>query len=110
MIGTYLLPHTISPAGSVEQVDEYGNRRRVPGTPGGPVPAFVQPLEPSEDLADGQVRQNRARVFVNPGVQVDAWSHVVWEGREYELVGDPQRYDTPDGPHHLVLTVRRVGG
>lgn len=109
MIGTNLLPHTIRPAGSVDQVDEYGNHRRVPGEPGAPVPAFVQPLESSEDLADGQVRQDRARVFVNPGVAVDAWSHVVWEGREYELIGDPQRYDSPDGPHHLVLNVRRTG-
>lgn len=110
MIGDHLLPHRVQPVTSVDQLDDYGNRVRVPGTPGAPVPAYVQPLEPSEDITDGQVRETRYRVFVRPeAAGLDAWSHVVWEGREYELVGDPRRHDSPAGLHHYVLYVRRVG-
>ncbi len=109
MIGVHLLPHSVTPVPSVVQLDDYGNPVRVPGPPGAPVPAFVQPLEPSEDTAEGQVRENRLKVFVNPELELDAWSHLQWEGQEYELIGDSRRHDTPAGPHHVVLIVRRVG-
>lgn len=109
MLGDHLLPHRVQPVASVERVDDYGNPVRVPGTPGAEVPAYVQPQDTNEDVADGQVRETRLRVFVRPELDVDAWSLLVWEGREYELVGDPRRHDSPAGRHHLVLYVRRVG-
>lgn len=110
MIGDHLMPHRVRPVFSVDSVDDYGNHVRVPGEPGEPVPAYVQPLEPSEDVSEGQVRETRYRVFVSPDLaELDAWSHIVWESRRYELVGDPRRYDSPAGRHHLVLYVRKVG-
>jgi len=110
VIGDHLLPHRVRPVASVEAVDDYGNPVRVPDARGAEVPAYVQPLDTSEALADGQVRETRLKVFVRPDVTgLDAWSHLVWEGREYELEGDPRRHDSPAGPHHRVLYVRRVG-
>lgn len=112
MIGDHLLPHRVAPVPSFLSIDDYGNPMRVPGEPGPPVPAFVQPLEASEDVADGQLKENRYKVFGNADTQLaelDAWSHVEWENRRYELVGDPRRHDTPDGRHHVTLTVRRAG-
>lgn len=111
MLPDYLLPHSVQPVGSVESVDPYGNPVQVPGTPGAAVPAYVQPEDTSEDTSDGQVRESRYRVYLNPDSTsaLDAWSHVIWGGRRYELVGDPQPYDTPDGTHHRVLHVRRAG-
>lgn len=110
MIGDHLLPHRVRPIPSVEQVDDYGNPVRVPGTPGAEVRAFVQPQTTTEDVADGQVRETRARVFLRPDVSdLDAWSRLLWDGREWELIGDPRRHDSPDEINHLVLYIRRVG-
>lgn len=110
MISEHLLPHRVRPVTAVDQLDDYGNPVRVPGPPGAEVPAYVQPVDTSEDVTDGQVRVTRLKVFVGPDVaDLDAWSHLLWDGREWELVGDPARHDTPAGEHHRVLTVRRVG-
>lgn len=109
MIGSHILPHRIQPVASTVETDDYGNTVRVPGTPGAEVEAFVQPQETSEDTTEGQVRETRCKVFVNPTVAVDAWSHIVWDGRRWELLGDPRRHDAPGGRHHQVLYIRRVG-
>lgn len=110
MIGTHLMPHRIRPVASVEHVDDYGNRRRVPGEPGDELPAYVQPSRVTEDGTDGQTRETRHKVFLGPEPHgLDAWSHLEWEGRRYELVGDPRRHDSPAGRHHVTVTIRRVG-
>ena len=109
MIPAHLKPHQIIPLPAVDEIDAYGNHRRVPGPPAAPVLAYIQPDSNTELVTEGQVRIAQWRVYLDPVEGLDSWSALEWEGRRYEVVGDPARFDTPDGRHHLRLVMRRVG-
>lgn len=94
--------------------DRYGNQVRdwatasrtdVPG-------CSVQPLDMAEQVSpDRDAVTTRWRLFAPAGVDVAATDRISWGGVDYEVDGDPQRWQSPTGGlAHLEVVLRRVEG
>lgn len=64
----------------------------------------------STEQRDGRdVTVTTLALFTNE-LAVDAAHRIVWDGRTYEIEGEPAVIQTPRGPHHLEATIRIVEG
>lgn len=66
----------------------------------------------STEVLQGQDRTRIAyQVLLPATVAVDAVDRIVWRGREYDVEGEPERYQSPLTPRQLqVLLMYRVEG
>ena len=106
MIG---LPHVVDVFGEVDGTDPDGNPVRVPSTTPTKVRCRVAPLSSEEAAAIGQAATSTARVIAARW-PLGAWSSVVWQGRTWDIVGEPQRHPgaSPATTHVSVLIRSRV--
>ncbi|WP_242882589.1 hypothetical protein [Actinomadura litoris] len=71
----------------------------------------VQPAGSTETLDGRDTVTTRARVFAPASAQVTATSRVEWDGRSWDVDGEPGRWpDTAGNPHHLEFTMIRTTG
>lgn len=89
--------------------NEYGDVTVSDGTPV-ESPAWVQPLDATEDEISRDTRVSRFHIIVPKETVVSALSKVVWEGRNLEVIGEPQPFHNRNGLHHLEFDAREVLG
>ncbi|WP_181448642.1 phage head completion protein [Nonomuraea aridisoli] len=73
----------------VVTLDERGNEVRVPAETPVPARGRVQPVASSEAAVAGQQVTTTYR-FITRNAPLGAWARVVWDGREWDLAGEPQ--------------------
>lgn len=73
-------------------------------------PCYLEPASESEDLAGRQVQTVSVWAVFLPGVALGPNDTVTVDGIEYEVVGEPERWHTPVGEHHVEVGLRRVTG
>lgn len=81
-------PHVVTVFPEVESDDGYGTVLRVPDGTGVEVRGWMQPVRAEELAALGQQARTTYKLIA-AAVPGGAWSKVLWEGREYEPVGEP---------------------
>lgn len=92
-------------------VDRYGNPLDDEDA-GTVVKAMVNPIgagrgRNEEFEIDRDTRISRYVAIVEPGVSVTATSRVEWNGKSYEIVGEPQLF-SGRGDHHLEFDMRLI--
>lgn len=92
-----------APAGT----SRYGDPEYEPDE-GTDVPAHVEPLDATEEEVNRNTRLNRYRVTVALEAEVDGLSTVQWNGKTYEVQGEPALFGGYRGPHHLEFEMRGV--
>lgn len=75
---------------------------------GSAIPARVQQTSEEEVLGGRDTTLTWYRVFLPAGVNVDALDRVNWEGRVYEVDGEPKGVDGLNGAHHIELVMKRI--
>lgn len=109
------------PASLTDEVTLYAEERVESGTSifGDPeyepatgiaIPAFVTPLDATEDEVNRDVRINRYTVHLDLDADLDGLSEIEWQGRRYEVRGEPRRYSNHRGGDHYEVEVRGVEG
>lgn len=74
------------------------------------VPAFVSPLDATEDEINRDVRINRYGVIVDLDAELDGLSELDWNGKRWEVIGEPRLYSSHRGGHHYEFEIRRTEG
>jgi hypothetical protein len=74
------------------------------------VPAYVEPLDATEDEINRDTRRSRYLVLVRADATVDALARITWEGEDYEVIGEPGLWKNHRGAHHRELEMRRIEG
>jgi len=100
-------PHTITVYPEVDSTDSDGNPVRVPATTGVPVRVWMQPASAAESAAAGQAVTTTYKAF-GRSFPAGPFARVEWDGRSWDVVGDPMRWDgIPDVAHvEVMLTAR----
>ena len=71
----------------------------------------IQPLTGAEILANRNAVQAQWRVYAPAGADVEATDHVAFGGHDYEVVGEPLRWQSPTGTlDHVELLLNRWEG
>ncbi len=92
-----IFPHTVTVHPSVAGTDADGNPVRRPAADGVPVAAYLQPATVTEDHAQPQTATAEFTAYLAGDCPpLDAWSALVSDGVRYELLGEAQRFDSPD--------------
>lgn len=93
----------------VETTDDFGDPIRVPSDTPVQVSTYVQALSATE-AADYDVDPRTTRYFntSTPLPAAGAWARVEWDGREWDVVGEPQRVGRTrrTAYTHVVITAR----
>jgi hypothetical protein len=74
------------------------------------VPAFVSPLDATEDEINRDVRLNRYMAVFELDAPVDGLSEVEWEGERYSVQGEPKRFSSYRGGHHYEVELKGIEG
>lgn len=74
-----------------------------------PVSANVQPDTATETEGRTDTSTTRYRAFCGPSTPVDIADRVEWEGRTYDVQGEPERWKSMGKPHHIELRMLRHG-
>ena len=53
---------------------------------------------------------DRWHVVLEPWAVINGLSRIGWEGDIFEVVGQPTLYKGRNGPHHIILQIRRIEG
>lgn len=72
--------------------------------------AYVQPVNSVEEQADMNRRVSEYTLLVGPQTELEADFRVEVDGRDFEVIGEPQVFRTPRGVHHVEATIRIVEG
>jgi hypothetical protein len=107
------LPHILTVVSPVGVADEYGNPApRLTYGPDAPrrvVPGLVQPDSSTEPVAPGrQPVVTSWRAFTSEPVAVR--ERIEWDGRTFEVMGEPARWSPRFGYVHYELTLTHVEG
>jgi head-tail adaptor len=97
----------------VSTVDPSGNTVFKPAVTGVVVLASVQPISSTEPSVAGQetVATYRVRVNRRQAVPLGPWSKVLWDGRSWDLDGEPARYTGSAATEHVSFRIKsRVSG
>lgn len=106
-----MLPHSVTVTTPGRSTDGYGNEALdyVTGVTARTIAAYVQP-RPGTENTDGRNAVERVWVMFTTA-PVEALDRVTWEGRVYEVDGQPQRWDVPGRrTHHYESNLRAVEG
>ena len=71
---------------------------------------FWQPASSDEQTVAADTVTIVARVFMPASADPTPAKTVRFEGREYEIHGQPALFHTPAGPHHYEIQLRDVEG
>ena len=74
------------------------------------VPAAVSPLDATEIEINRDVRLNRYSVMLEADVPISGISEIEWQGERYRAIGEPKKFSSVRGAHHLELEIRRAEG
>lgn len=75
------------------------------------VPAMVWPSGiPDELEIQRDTRISIYNVIVEPDVDINGISHIVWEGRTMKVHGEPSLFKARGLPHHFEIKVREIRG
>jgi head-tail adaptor len=89
--------------------DGYGNQVPTWAAPAiAAYPAEVQPLSTDENVMDQQRTTSRWRLFLPAGADVTAADRIRWDGDDYEIDGDVQRWKRRGAAHHLEAVLLKV--
>lgn len=72
--------------------------------------AWIAPTTDTEATDDKQRRVSEVLLYFRSDVEIEADFRVELDGLEYEVVGEPQRFHTPRGLHHIEVSGRLVQG
>lgn len=89
--------------GEVEALDDIGNLIRVPAPQGSKVRGMMQPLGSTEDA--GQSIATRYR-FMCRDWPAGAWSEALWNGRRWDVEGEPKRRTGSPMVRHATVYLR----
>lgn len=84
-------------------VDSYGTPRRVPGPVPYAVGGRVQPVSMA-DMPDGQTATMYR--FITRDLPGGTWARVRWDGRDWDVVGEPRRSNGSDRTRHVSIMLR----
>jgi len=86
-------PHVVQVYPEVDGTDDYGTPTRVPSAVPVEVRGWVWPIsaEESEQLGQQVATVYRLSARAIPG---GAWARVVWDGRDWDPLGEPMRYES----------------
>jgi hypothetical protein len=74
------------------------------------VPAFVWPLDATEDEINRDVRLNRYGAIFELDAPVDGLSEVEWEGKRYSVQGEPKKLSNYRGPNGYEVELKGIEG
>jgi hypothetical protein len=74
------------------------------------VPAFVSPLDATEDEVNRDVRLNRYMAIFELDADVDGLSEVEWNGERYAVQGEPKLYSSHRGSDHYEVELKGIEG
>jgi hypothetical protein len=89
--------------------NEYGDINYSDASPV-PSPAWVQPREATEEEINRQTRISEYHILVPPEAPVSGVSKITWEGKEMQVIGEPQPFHHRNGLHHLEFDAREILG
>jgi len=74
-----------------------------------PISASVQPDTATETTGATDSTATTYRAFCGPSTPVDVGARVLWDGHEYDVQGEPERWKAAGRPHHIELRMLRHG-
>jgi hypothetical protein len=87
----------------IEVVDSYGTPKRVPGPLPYVVGGRVQPVSMA-DMPDDQTATLYR--FITRDLPGGTWARVEWDGREWDVIGEPRRSNGSDRTRHASIVIR----
>lgn len=92
----------------VETTDPDGNPVRVPADAPVTVRGRVQPVSSADVIAAGQQTSTRYR-FSSRTAPLGAWARVHWDGRDWDVDGEPLTSNGSRRTRHVVAILRARG-
>lgn len=83
--------HVLEVYPSETQTDRWGNKVQVPSSTPVSVRGSVQPSTSNELPTQGQVAKTTIR-FISRWFPGGPWARVHWDGRDWDVVGEPRTY------------------
>jgi hypothetical protein len=74
------------------------------------VPAFVSPLDATEDEVNRDVRLNRYMAIFELEADVDGLTEVEWNGKRYSVQGEPKYFSSYRGGDHYEVELKGIEG
>lgn len=104
-------PHTVTIVQAATTTDRYGNTSQDWGTAVRTAsPAWVQSRSTSEENGNRRAVLEDLMAFLPPTTKVTAHDRMEWDGRTYEVDGEPARFYNLAGLHHLEVPLAVVEG
>lgn len=69
-----------------------------------------QPISGTEDVQQQQRTETRWRVFLDAGADITARDRFRFDGTDYEVVAEPERWRMNGRAHHVEVEVQLVTG
>lgn len=114
MIPAHLLPLQVEWAEPGDTTDSKNNTVddwTVPDAGWPTIAAYIeQQVQNVAELRDGRDTLVSTWLFITNELGVTARARIIWDGRTFELDGEPWKPITPAGPHHLEARLRLVEG
>lgn len=98
------LPHVLAVYPEVDTTDERGNPVRAPANSPVMVPAAVHFRTAQESFDLGQDTRTMAKVFART-FPAGAFSRIEWEGRTWDVVGEPKRFGRTEHVAHIEIEI-----
>lgn len=96
------------------EVDDRGNVHRDYTNPESVIPiegCIVQPMTGGENDENRSAVMRQLSIQLPAGADVSEFDHIRYKGRDYEIVGDDQDWESPTGAlDHVNLLVQRWEG
>ena len=107
-----IYPHSVDIIRAASSTDAYGDPTLDwdTATTTSEVPAWVQPRTTSEVTGGRSAVLTEWMAFLPPETDVAAHDRLRWEGRLYDVDGDPAYLWNPSGPHHVEVPLTRITG
>lgn len=106
-----IFPHTVTIVRPASGVDGYGDPSEDWGqTTSTWSAAWVQPRSTSEVNGGRTAVLTEWMAFLPEDAPIAAGDRLVWEGRTYEVDGEPAVLWNPSGPHHVEASLKRITG
>ncbi|NGO71452.1 phage head completion protein [Streptomyces boncukensis] len=90
-----------------QTTDDRGNTVWRPSTTGVPVRCRVQPVDSDEPAVPGQATETTYRVIARDA-PLGPWVRVEWNGRTWDVIGEPRRYNGSPATRHIDALIRAV--
>jgi len=106
-----MLVHTVSIVTPTTTTDRYGSEVKVWAGSGSSSPAWMRQRSTLETVEGREARSSDWVAFLPAGTSVTAMDRIVWDGRTFEVAGDPLKAHGRTGEvHHIEAPLRIVEG